>query len=108
MPPEIHLVGPDEAHLLEEVAPDVFDHDLRAAWTREFLAAPRHHLAIARIGRTVVGALVDHARALGCTAAWVLTEEDNRAAQGLYRAIGGRRGRPDPILYEIDLKRGGE
>ncbi len=144
MPLEIRLVGPDDAHLLREVEPDVFDHELRAPWTEEFLRDPRHHLAIATeggvvvgfasgvhyvhpdkapelwinevgvaaghrrrgIGRAVVEALVRHGRALGCTAAWVLTEQDNAPAQALYRAVGGRRARPDPVLFEVDL--GGE
>jgi GNAT superfamily N-acetyltransferase len=41
------------------------------------------------IGRALVDALVAHARSLGCTEAWVLTDDDNAAARALYTAAGG-------------------
>ena len=51
----IHLLGPDDAGMLDAVAPDVFDNPVDARWTAEFLADPRHHMVIALEGGLVVG-----------------------------------------------------
>lgn len=52
---DIRLVGAEEAALLDQVAPDVFDNPVDARYTAEFLRDPRHHLAIALDGELVVG-----------------------------------------------------
>jgi GNAT superfamily N-acetyltransferase len=49
------MLGPHDAAVLDCVAPGVFDHDVDARWTAEFLADPRHHLVVALDGTTVVG-----------------------------------------------------
>lgn len=133
------ILGPDEARVLDRVAEDVFDGPVDPRRASEFFADPRHHLAVALDGETVVGmasgvhyvhpdkppemfvnevavaptyrrqgvgrrlvaALLDHARGLGCVAAWVLTEAENEAARGLYRATGGVE-RP-VAMVEFDL-----
>lgn len=41
------------------------------------------------LGKRLVQALLARAEALGCVAAWVLTEEENTAARRLYSSIGG-------------------
>ena len=41
------------------------------------------------IGRRLVDAMIARGRALGCTYAWVGTEEDNLAARALYERAGG-------------------
>ena len=41
------------------------------------------------LGRQMLGALIAHARTLGCVAAWVLTEEENTVARRLYVSVGG-------------------
>jgi aminoglycoside 6'-N-acetyltransferase I len=55
----IRLLGPDDGAALDRVAPDVFDHDIDPRLAAEFLADPRHHLAVALAeapaGPTVVG-----------------------------------------------------
>lgn len=51
----VRLLSPDDASVLDHVAPDVFDHDLDPRFTAEFFADPRHHLAVALDGQTVVG-----------------------------------------------------
>jgi ribosomal protein S18 acetylase RimI-like enzyme len=51
----IRVLGADEAAVLNRVAPNVFDNDVDARWTTEFFADPRHHLAVALDGHTVVG-----------------------------------------------------
>lgn len=43
--------------MLERVAADVFDGSIDARWTREFLADPRHHMAVAVENGCVVGML---------------------------------------------------
>jgi ribosomal protein S18 acetylase RimI-like enzyme len=51
----VRVLGLDEAMVLDRVAPDVFDNEVDARWTAEFFADPRHHLAVAIDGDTVVG-----------------------------------------------------
>jgi aminoglycoside 6'-N-acetyltransferase I len=41
------------------------------------------------IGRRLVDVLLAHGHRLGCTEAWVLTDDDNDAARALYSASGG-------------------
>ena len=52
---EVRLLARGEAAVLDQVAPDVFDHPIDPHWTAEFFADPRHHLAVAIEGGTVVG-----------------------------------------------------
>lgn len=51
----IRTLGPGDAHVLDDVASDVFDHRVDRALASEFLADPRHHLVVACAGSTVVG-----------------------------------------------------
>ncbi len=51
----IRLLGPDDAPVLERVAPGVFDNDVHPRWTAEFFRDPRHHLTVALGGEQVVG-----------------------------------------------------
>jgi ribosomal protein S18 acetylase RimI-like enzyme len=46
----IRLLGPDDGPVLDRVAPDVFDGPVDPYWTAEFLADPRHHIAVALDG----------------------------------------------------------
>jgi len=43
----VRILGPTEHSILEKVAPDVFDDTPKPELSREFLADPRHHLAVA-------------------------------------------------------------
>lgn len=54
-PVTTRVLGPGDASVLDRVAPGVFDHAVDARWTAEFLADPRHHIAVALDGGTVVG-----------------------------------------------------
>ena len=49
------MLGPGDAAVLEHVAPDVFDHEVDATLTREFLDDSRHHIAVAVAADRVVG-----------------------------------------------------
>ncbi len=126
--PFIRLLGSGDLAVLGQVAAEVFDRAIDPVIWAEFLADPRHHLAVAVDGDVVVGfasavhyvhpdkppqlwinevgvapthqrrglarglldALLIKGRALGCSEAWVLTEEDNAAARAAYRSAGGQ------------------
>ena len=49
------MLGVDDAALLTRVAPEVFDGPIVDALCGEFLADPRHHIAVATSGDEVVG-----------------------------------------------------
>jgi ribosomal protein S18 acetylase RimI-like enzyme len=55
MPIEIRILQPEDASLLDQVAPDVFDDLIVPQALRNFLASPLHHLAVAVEGVVVVG-----------------------------------------------------
>ena len=131
----IRVLGSDDTAVLEQVAVDVFDKEVDPRWSAEFLADPRHHLAVALddgqvvgmasavhyvhpdkppelwinevavapshhrrgIGRQLLDALFARGRTLGCQEAWVLTEQNNAAARGLYGAVGGVEA-PEPVV----------
>ncbi len=139
MPIDVRILDADEATVLENVDPDVFDNPVDAAWSEAFLADPRHHLAVALDADTVVGmasavdyahpdkpvelwinevgvasayqrqgigrrlleALFEHARAIGCREAWVATEPDNGPARALYQAVEGEE--ESAIVYTFTL-----
>ena len=54
-PLQFRILGPGDDDVLSNVAPGVFDYDVDARWTAEFLADPRHHIAVAMDGGVVVG-----------------------------------------------------
>lgn len=51
----VRVLGCGELAVLDAVAPDVFDGPVDRRWAAEFLADPRHHLAVAIAGGVVVG-----------------------------------------------------
>lgn len=51
----VRLLGPGDSEILAVVADDVFDGPVRPELAREFLEDPRHHIAVAIDGGTVVG-----------------------------------------------------
>jgi ribosomal protein S18 acetylase RimI-like enzyme len=68
----------------------------------ELGVAPSHQRR--GIGRQLLDAMLAHGRALGCTEAWVGTDDTNVAAQRLYRGAGGL---PEPFtLFEFALEPG--
>lgn len=52
---EIRLLGADDAQVLQNVDPDVFDNPVDPAWTARFLSDPRHHIIVAIDAGLVVG-----------------------------------------------------
>lgn len=130
----IRVLRAGDAAILRRVAHGVFDNAVDPRWTAEFLADPRHHMAVALldgevvgmasavhyvhpdkppelwvnevgvapahqrkgVGRRLLAALFAHGRTLGCTEAWLGTEESNVAARGLYASAGGNE---EPMVY---------
>jgi GNAT superfamily N-acetyltransferase len=52
---DIRLLGPQDVGILANTAPDVFDHPIDAIRAAEFLADPRHHMAVAVEDGRLVG-----------------------------------------------------
>lgn len=70
-------------------------------FVNEMGVAPSHQRR--GIGRLVLRALLDHARAFGCVEAWLGTDVSNDAARALYRAAGGEEA-PEPfVMYSWSL-----
>ena len=65
----------------------------------ELGTAPSHQRQ--GIGRRLIDAMFEWGRELGCKESWLGTELDNVAANGLYRAIDGRR--DTMAYYEFEL-----
>ena len=124
----VHLVTAETAHLLERVAPDVFDHAVRPELLAEFLANPMNHLVVAVADGSVIGM----ATAISCVhpdkprqlfvnevgvagpyrragvgrrlvEAWVATETSNAPARALYRATGGQEDAELAVVYVYPL-----
>jgi GNAT superfamily N-acetyltransferase len=85
----VHYVHPDKA-------PQLF--------INEVAVAPTHQRR--GIGRRLLDLLLHRGRQLGCSEAWVLTEETNAAARQLY-ALGSGAQPPMPsLMYTFDLTSG--
>jgi aminoglycoside 6'-N-acetyltransferase I len=83
----LHYVHPDKAPQL---------------WINEIGVAPSHQRR--GIGLQLLDAIFSHGRALGCTEAWLGTEETNVAARRLYESAGGAS--ETFVLYEFPLTPG--
>ena len=140
--PELTILGPGDQHVLDDVAEGVFDRPIDPDAAAEFLADPRHRLAVATaqgtvvgmasavcyvhpdkprelwinevgvadshrrrgIGRSLLDALLEEGRSLGCVEAWVLTERSNGPAMALYASTGGVEGPRDTVMVSFDLR----
>ena len=71
-------------------------------WINEVSVAGTHHRR--GIGRSLIAAILECGRALGCVQAWVLTDRDNRAAMQLYAGAGGKEAPKDAVMFEFDLR----
>jgi ribosomal protein S18 acetylase RimI-like enzyme len=86
----LHYEHPDKQH------PDL--------WLNEIGVAPSHHRR--GIGRRLLDALLDHAQALGCREAWVLTDRANGAAIKLY-AGRASEAPSEHVMFTFRLDGGG-
>ena len=48
-------------------------------------------------------ALLEAARSAGCAEAWVLTEQNNQPAMGLYKSIGGKQEEEQVVMFTFKL-----
>ena len=55
MTAEIKILGPRDRAILDDVAPDTFDHAIDPKLASEFLGDGRHHLAVAIAENKVIG-----------------------------------------------------
>ena len=102
--PRHHLVGAiaDDRLVGFISAVDYWHPDKpRELWINEVGVAPawRHR----GVGTRLLQQTLDHARALGCREAWVLTEHDNAAALALYGKLGGVRSGTDHVMFTFRL-----
>lgn len=51
------------------------------------------------VGTELMEATLDHARALDCVEAWVLTDSENLPALALYRKLGGVQSGTDIVMF---------
>lgn len=70
-------------------------------WINEAGVAEAHQRR--GLGRALIDALKDEARARGAHVAWVLTNRDNAAARAAYKSAGGREAADDVVMIEFDL-----
>ena len=84
----VHYVHPDKAPEL---------------WVNEVGVAESHQGQ--GIGRRLLEALFAHGRALGCTEAWVLTEDSNAPARSLYARAGGVESPALMYSFPLDTER---
>ena len=95
------VVGLDEGLVVGMVSAVHYVHPDKAPqlWINEVGVAPSHHRR--GIARQLLDAMLEHGRSLGCTEAWLGTEETNVAANELYKRAGGKA---EPfVLYSFPL-----
>jgi aminoglycoside 6'-N-acetyltransferase I len=56
------------------------------------------------IGKAIMNEMLNLGKQLGCVNAWVLTDKNNIAANGLYQSIGGRISEEETVLYEFGIR----
>lgn len=83
----VHYLHPDKAPEL---------------WINEVGVAPSFRNQ--GLGRQLIATLLSRGRALGCTEAWLGTEESNTAARRLYAAVGGVEEPMVYVTFELDGK----
>jgi len=95
------IVAVDEGNVVGMVSAVDYVHPDKAPqlWINELGVAPSHERR--GIGSRLMEAMLAHGRSLGCTEAWVGTEDENAAARGLYEKVGGS-GEPF-VLYSFVL-----
>lgn len=68
-------------------------------WINEVGVASQHHNK--GIAKAILQELFEVGKSLGCSVAWVLTEDDNLPANKLYQSVSGEKS--ETVLYEFKL-----
>lgn len=55
------------------------------------------------LGKRLMSALLEQGRLMGCTEAWVATEENNTAARAMYTSAGGKEDPAHAVVYTWSL-----
>ena len=58
-----------------------------------------------KIGRQLIEFLCGYGKTIGCISAWVLTEDDNVAAQKAYAAAGGIKSDEQIVMFEFEINK---
>lgn len=58
------------------------------------------------IGKAIMNEMLKLGKQLGCVNAWVLTDKNNTAANGLYKSVGGKFSDEETVMYEFGLVAG--
>ena len=53
------------------------------------------------VGKAIMNELLRLGKQLGCVNAWVLTDKNNAAANGLYQSASGQVAEGDTVMYEF-------
>lgn len=53
------------------------------------------------IGKAIMKEMLKLGKQLGCVNAWVLTDKNNTAANGLYESVGGNFSEEETVMYEF-------
>ncbi|MBV6400864.1 MAG: N-alpha-acetyltransferase RimI [Anaerolineales bacterium] len=54
------------------------------------------------IGKAIMNEMLNLGKGLGCVNAWVLTDKNNVAANGLYKSVGGNISDKETVMYEFE------
>jgi ribosomal protein S18 acetylase RimI-like enzyme len=68
-------------------------------WINEVGVASSHQKQ--GVGKAIMKEILRLGQEIGCKTAWVLTEKENEAANGLYKSAGGVGS--DVVMYEFDI-----
>jgi len=69
-------------------------------WINEVGVAAAHQTR--GIGKAIMTEMLNLGKQLGCANAWVLTDKNNTAANGLYRSVGGRISEEETVMYGFE------
>ncbi len=70
-------------------------------WINEVGVASSHQKQ--GIGKAIMKELLRLGNELGCNVAWVLTDRNNAAGNGLYKSVGGKLEDGNTVLYEFEI-----
>lgn len=55
------------------------------------------------IGKAIMNEMLKLGKQIGCVNAWVLTDKNNTAANGLYKSVGGNISEEETVMYEFGI-----
>ncbi len=59
------------------------------------------------VGKAIMTEMLKLGKRLGCANAWVLTDKNNIAANGMYKSVGGRISEEETVMYEFSVVESG-